>query len=480
MNSADLCFLPAVELARLIRRREVSCTELMHAHIAQIERVNPRVNAIVTLLPEQALSAARAADDAAAHGRAPGPEEAPLFGLPVAHKDLVLTKGIRTTFGSPVFRDFVPDTDALIVERLRRAGAISIGKTNTPEFGAGSQTFNPVFGPTRNPWDTSKTCGGSSGGAAVALACGMVPIADGSDLGGSLRNPASFCNIAGFRPSTGRVPAWPVVNAWYPLSVLGPMARTVRDLALQLSAIAGPDPRAPLSIEEPGSAFAKPLERDFHGVRVAWSRDLGGLPVDSRVTAALDAQRNVFEQMGIIVEESEPDLSDADEVFRALRAYNFELNYGELLKNNRAKLKDTVIWNIEEGARLTGPQLGRAEVKRTELYHRARRFMEQYAFLLAPVAQVLPFDVSQPYVTEIEGQPMQTYLDWMRSCYWITVTGLPSISIPCGFSAEGLPVGLQIVGRHHDDFGVLQLAHAFEERTQFWKARPPVLDAART
>ena len=479
MNATELCFLSAVELARMIRARQVSCMEVMLAHLGQIERVNPRVNAIITLVPEQGLSAARAADAALARGHAPEAQIAPLFGLPVAHKDLARTKGIRTTFGSPLFRDFVPDTDALVVERLKRAGAITIGKTNTPEFGAGSQTFNAMFGATRNPWDTSKTCGGSSGGAAVALACGMVPIADGSDLGGSLRNPASFCNVAGFRPSTGRVPAWPVLDAWYPLAVLGPMARTVSDLALQLQATAGPDARAPLSIEEPGSVFAKPLERDFRGVRVAWSRNLGGLPVDARVTAALAAQRDVFEQIGIVVEESEPDFSDADEVFRVLRAYNFELNYGELLRTSRAQLKDTVIWNIEQGARLSGPDVGRAQVKRTELYHRVRGFMEQYEFLLAPVAQVLPFDVSEPYVTEIEGQPMQTYLDWMKSCYFITVAGLPAISIPCGFSPEGLPVGLQIVGRHRDDFGVLQLAHAFEQRTQFWKRRPPVVTAAQ-
>jgi amidase len=244
-----------------------------------------------------------------------------------------------------------------------------------------------------------------------------------------------------------------------------------------MCAIAGPDARAPLSIQEPGTVFAKPLERDFHNVRVAWSRNLGGLPVDRRVSATLESQRHVFDQMGMTLDETEPDLSDADEVFRVLRAYNFELNYGSLLADKRDQLKDTVIWNIEEGARLTGPQIGRAEILRTELYHRVRRFMEKYEFLLAPVVQVLPFDVGQPYVTEIEGQPMQTYLDWMRSCYFITVTGLPAISIPCGFSPEGLPVGLQIVGRHGDDFGVLQLAHAFEQRTQFWRKRPPVADA---
>ncbi len=472
MTASELCFLTATELAGRIRRREASCEEVMRAHIDQIERVNPKVNAIVTFLPEQALDAARSADGALARGAAPGPEAAPLYGLPVAHKDLAVTKGIRTTFGSPVYRDFVPAVDALIVERLKAAGAITLGKTNTPELGAGSQTFHPVFGATLNPYDPTKTCGGSSGGAAVALACGMVPIADGSDLGGSLRNPASFCNVAGFRPSAGRVPAWPVFNAWNPLSVVGPMARTVRDLALQLSAIAGPDSRAPISIAEPGSVFGRPLARDFKGIRLAWSRDLGGIPVDPRVTAALQAQRHVFEALGMIVEDAQPDFTDADEVFKVLRAYHFELSYGALLQTKREQMKDTVVWNIEQGAKLTGPQVGRAELKRTELYHRVRGFMEQYAFLAAPVVQVLPFDVNQPWVTEIDGQRMETYVDWMKSCYFITVTGLPAISVPCGFSAEGLPVGLQIVGRHQDDFGVLQLAHAFEQQTGFWQMRP--------
>jgi amidase len=472
VSAQELCFLPATELAARIRNRQVSCEEVMRAHVAQVERINPKVNAIVTFLPEQALAAARSADIKLAHGDAPTPQAAPLYGLPVAHKDLAVTKGIRTTFGSPMFRDFVPDADAVIVERLKAAGAITIGKTNTPELGAGSQTFNPVFGATLNPYDPTKTCGGSSGGAAVALACGMVPIADGSDFGGSLRNPASFCNITGFRPSAGRVPAWPVPNAWFPLPVVGPMARTVRDIALQLTAIAGPDPRSPLSLAEPGSIFARPLERSFKNVRLAWSRDLGGLPVDPRVTEVLQAQRNVFEHMGMIVEDGQPDFTDADETFKVLRAHNFAASYGALLEAKRHQMKDTVIWNIEQGMRLTGPQIGRAETKRTELYHRVRRFMEQYDFLAAPVVQVLPFDVNQPWITEINGQCMETYVDWMKSCYFITVAGLPAISVPCGFSADGLPVGLQIVGRHEDDFGVLQLAHAFEQQTGFWSTRP--------
>jgi len=466
----DLCFLSATELARLIRTREVSCEEVMRAHLEQIERVNPMVNAIVTLLPERALDDARMADGAIASGKPLGP----LHGLPVAHKDLLVTKGIRTTFGSPIYQDFVPDTDAILVERLHAAGAITIGKTNTPEFGAGSQTFNPVFGATRNPWDLTKTCGGSSGGAAVALGCGMVPLADGSDFGGSLRNPASFCNIAGFRPSAGRVPSWPTVNAWFSLPVLGPMARTVEDLALMLSAIAGPDARAPISINESGSVFARALARDFRGLRVAWSRDLGGLPIDTRVTEALSSGRRVLEAIGVQVEDADPDLTDADEIFRVLRAWNFETSFGALLKTRRHQMKDTVIWNIEEGARLTGAQVGCAELKRTELYHRVRRFMEQYAFLAAPVVQVPPFDVNQPWVTEINGEKMHTYLDWMKSCYAISATGLPAVSVPCGFTRDGLPVGLQIVGRHQDDFGVLQMAYAFQQQTGLWKRRPPV------
>jgi amidase len=470
--SRELCFLTAGELARRIRARAVSCEEVMRAHLEQIERVNPKVNALVTLLPERALEGARAADRRLRSGDAPGP----LHGLPVAHKDLMPTAGIRTTFGSPIYRDHVPDQDGLLVERMRAAGAILIGKTNTPEFGAGSQTFNPVFGATRNPWDLDKTCGGSSGGAAAALAAGMLPIADGSDLGGSLRNPASFCNVVGLRPSAGRVPSWPAVNAWFSLAVLGPMARTVEDTALMLSAIAGPDPRAPLSISEPGSLFARPLGRDFRGVKVAWSADLGGLPVDPRVTEALKSGRAVLESIGLTVEDATPDLREADEVFRVLRAWNFELAYGELLRTHRALMKDTVIWNIEEGAKLTGPQVGRAEVKRSELYQRVRVFMEQYAFLAAPVVQVPPFDVSQPWVKEIDGRPLTTYLDWMKSCYHISATGLPAISVPCGFTPEGLPVGLQLVGAPRDDFGVLQLAYAFQQATGLWKRRPPAAD----
>ena len=463
--------MTATEMVQRIRAKELSCREVMEAHLTRIERVDPIVNAIVTRIPsEQALALADAADDDIMQGKDIGP----LHGLPVAHKDLVPTKDMRTTFGSPIFKDFVPENDGLIVERFKKAGAITIGKTNTPEFGAGSQTFNEVFGETLNPYDTTKTCGGSSGGAAVALACGMIPIADGSDMGGSLRNPGNFCNIVGFRPSPGRVPIWPSLVAWFPISVSGPMARTVKDAALMLSTIAGPDLRSPISISEPGSLFARSLDRDFKGVRIAWSNDLGELPVDPRVTQALESQRHVFDDLGCVVEEAQPDFTNADEIFKTWRAWSFELYFAELVKTKRELLKDTIIWNIEQGQKLTGPQLGRVEVQRTELYHRVRTFMETYEFMVCPVNQVPPFDVNQRWVKEIDGVKMDTYIDWMKSCYYITVTGLPAISVPCGFTPEGLPVGMQIVGRHNDDFGVLQLAHAFEKATGVWQKHPTV------
>ncbi len=472
MANSEICFLTATELIRCIREKKLSASEVMEAHLTQIDRVNPKVNAVVTVLPEQAMDAAKAADKALACGKNVGV----LHGLPVAHKDLVPTRGIRTTMGSPIFKDFVPERDGLIVERLKKAGAITIGKTNTPEFGAGAQTYNEVFGATLNPYDTSKTCAGSSGGAAVSLASGLQPIADGSDTGGSLRLPASFCNVVGFRTSPGRVPVWPNELGWFPISVQGPMARTVQDAALMLSAIAGPDARAPIAIVEPGNMFSRPLDRDFKDVRIAWSRDLGGLPVDSRVTQVIDGQQQVFESLGCIVEEAEPNFTDADEIFKIWRAWRFEVNYGRLLKDHRDQIKDTVIWNVEAGTELTGPKIGEAERKRTALYHRLREFMEKHEFLVLPVSQVPPFDVKQQYITEINGKIMETYIDWMKSCYYITVVGLPAISVPCGFTPEGLPIGLQIVGRHQDDFGVLQLAHAFERQTGFWKTRPSVAE----
>ncbi len=470
MDEKDLCFLPAIELARLIQTKQLSAREVMETHLAQIERVNPQVNAIVTLLPEQAMGGALAADEALARGEKTGL----LHGLPIAFKDLVETAGIRTTYGSPIYADYVPERDTLMVERVKQAGAIPIGKTNTPEFGAGSQTFNPLFGATCNPYDVTRTCGGSSGGAAVALACGMLPVADGSDLGGSLRNPANFCNVVGFRPSIGRVPKYPTNMAWSSLSVLGPMARTVGDVALLLAAMAGPDPHEPIAIREPGSRFLVPLERDFRGVKIAWSEDLGLLPVDAGVTAVINSHRATFASLGCLVEEDEPDFQGADEIFKVWRAWSFAASYGTLLATHRDQMKETVIWNIEVGLRLSAAQLAEAESKRVALYHRVREFMNEVEYLVMPVSQVRPFPLTQEYITEINGTPMETYIDWMKSCYFITVTGLPAISVPCGFTEDGLSVGLQIIGRHQNDFGVLQLAHAFEQATRFWQQAPAI------
>jgi amidase len=454
----SLCGLGAVELVGRIRAKEISARDAVGAHLTQIERVNPGLNAIVTLVADRAMECARIADEAQARGERLGP----LHGLPIAHKDLQLTNGIRTTFGSPVYKDFVPAEDALAVERLRHAGAITVGKTNTPEFGAGSQTFNPVFGATLNPHDRTRTCGGSSGGAAVALATHMLPIADGSDMGGSLRNPASFCGIVGMRPSPGRVPSWPVAAAWSTLSVDGPMARSVADVALMLSAMAGPDARSPISIDEPGSLFAQSLERDLKGTRVAWWKSLGGVPVDRLVRERVDAQRGIFESLGCLVEEAEPDFADFDAVFKTVRALAFLTGVLPRIARHRDQVKETILWEIDRGERLTAAEIAWAETKRTEVYHRMRRFMERYEFFVLPTVQVLPFSVDQPYPTEIDGVPMETYIDWMKSCYYISIVGNPAISVPCGFTPEGLPVGLQIVGRHRDDWGLLQMAHAFE------------------
>ncbi len=372
----DIVFQSAKKLARLIRTRKLSAVEVMKAHIAQIERVNPKVNAIVTFLPEQALKQAKNLDARLARAKT-GAGFGPLTGLPIAYKDLVSTKGIRTTQGSPIYRDNIPDLDSALVERLSAAGAITLGKTNTPEFGAGSQTFNAVFGATKNPFDLTKTCGGSSGGAGVAVACGMLPFADGSDLAASLRNPGNYCNVVGFRPTPGRVPNWPNANAWDNQAVLGPMARSVEDTAFLFSAMAGPDSRVPMSIVEPGTLFAKSLNRDFRKVRVAFTRDFNGLPMDPRVLRVIDAQKKVLQSLGCQVEDACPDFSGATEAFETIRAVSFAMKYGPLLKTHRKQLKDTVIWNIEQGLAVSGEQFGRADALRTQLFQRLRAFLEK-------------------------------------------------------------------------------------------------------
>ncbi|MFJ2029390.1 amidase [Streptosporangium sp. NPDC087985] len=458
-------YLTATEMLELLRTRQVSASELLEAHLNRIEEVNPRVNAIVTLVAERARQEAREADRDLARGHLRGP----LHGLPVAHKDLTDTAGIRTTYGSPLFADHVPDTDAPIVRRMREAGAITIGKTNTPEFGTGSHTVNELFGATRNPYDLSRSAGGSSGGAAAALATGMTALADGSDMGGSLRNPASFCNVVGLRPTPGRVPSPSPTAAWFTLGVPGPMARTVEDLALLMSVIAGFDAASPLSITESGAAFAGPLEEDLTGLRIAWSPDLGGLPVDvetAKVTADAPA---VLAGLGARVERVDLDLSDAEDAFRIYRAWYYALSFGDLPQDG---LGENVRWNVERGRAVTGADLARAERLRSGLYRRMTDFFGSYDFLIAPVSQVPPFPVDAPYVSEINGETLPDYLAWMRSAYWISVLHAPAASVPCGFTAGGLPVGVQIIGAPFADLRVLRLAHAFERATGHGTRRP--------
>jgi amidase len=467
----DLCFRPATELTGLLRSREISARELLDAHLDRIERLDPSVNAIVTLDAPGARAAADAADAALAAGEPVGP----LHGLPVAHKDTHATGGMRTTWGSPLHTDTVPLRDELVVARLRSAGAIRVGKTNVPEFAAGSQTFNTVFGATHNPYRHGLSAGGSSGGAAAALAAGFVPLAEGSDMGGSLRNPAAFCNVVGLRPTPGRVPTWPAAMGWSQLSVQGPMGRTVADVALQLSVLAGPDPRVPISLSDDPAGFAAPLPDSLAGLRVAWAPDLGGrVTVDPAITSVLASSAAAFAVLGATVEDDCPDLSGADDVFGTLRAWIFDTNYSDLARRHPDKVKESIRWNAEMGAKLTGADLARAEIAHTKLYERMIAFFERYDVLLAPTTQVLPFPVELEYPTEIGGVPQDNYLEWMRSCTIITPTGCPALSVPGGFTPDGLPVGLQIIGAPRADRRVLEVGHAFEQATAFGSRRPPL------
>ena len=466
----DLCFMTARDLAALIRARKLSARECMTAHLAQIRRVNPRVNAVVATLDDQkCLALADAADRRTRAGSI-----GPLHGLPIAFKDLQPAVGFPFTRGSPIYKDFMPDADSLIVERLRNAGAIPIGKTNVPEFGMGSHTYNKVHGTTYNPYDLTKSAGGSSGGAAAALATGMLPIADGSDFGGSLRNPANFNNVVGMRPSVGLVPVAPSSFPFLGFSVLGPMARTVADAALMLSVIAGSDARDPGSYPIEASTFRRNLERSFRGARVAWCLDLGGLPVDPRVRSVLEPHRETFERLGCIVEEACPDLSGADEVFLTIRNFRSASLYGPLLARHRDQMKPEAVAETEAGQRLSSADVSRAMTLHAQLLERMRRFQERYEFMIAVVNQIPPFDTTADWPKSINGVAMEGYLTWMRSAYWITTTFRPAISVPAGFTADGLPVGVQIVGRYRADLSVLQIAHAFEQTTSYGRRRPGI------
>jgi amidase len=452
-----LCLRPATELAALLHTGQVSAREVLAAHLDRIGRVNPAINAIITLLPEQAMARAAELDDAFASSGPAGP----LHGLPIAHKDLIATAGVRTTFGSPLFADFVPQDDALLVQRVRQAGAVMIGKTNVPEFGAGSHTFNPLFGATKNPYDLARTPGGSSGGAAAALAAGLLPVADGSDVGGSLRNPASFCGVVGFRPSFGRVPDPQSPADPDRLGVLGPMGRTVPDAALLLSVMAGPHAADARSLPEPGLAFAPPLA--FPGpVRIAFAPAADGqMPFEPEVVALVAAARGSFEALGEVA-DAFPDLTGARETFFTLRAKGYAAMLGSSFPADRDRIKDTVVAEVERGLALTGDDIARARAARRRIDAAVSAFFHDFDALVLPVSQVLPFPVEVEWPTQVAGQPMANYIDWMASCWTITVTGCPSISVPCGLTPAGLPVGLQIVTAPGDDLLALRLAAAFE------------------
>ena len=471
---SHLCDLPATEQAALIRAGELSARELLDASLERIEATNPQVNAIVTLDVEGAREAAAAADREHAAGRSMGP----LHGLTLAVKDLHATAGIRTTSGSPAYADHIPDADELIVERMRAAGAVIVGKTNVPEFGAGSHTFNPVFGMTRNPYALDRSAGGSSGGAAAALATGMVSLADGSDMGGSLRNPASFCNVVGHRPSPGRVPTVPVGDPWYTLGVQGPMGRTVADAALLLSVQAGPDPRAPLSLDDVDSVFTGPLPDRLDGLRIAVSPDLGGaVPVDPEVAATVEAQVGTLTRLGAEAVRDCLDFTGAEEVFRTLRGLAYLTSLGDLVEARPELVKETIHGNVEVGRRLTGTDLARATLLRAALRDRVYDFFSEYDALVLPAAQVLPFDASLEYPVRVGGIEMADYLGWMLAACLVSATECPATAVPVGFSVDGLPIGVQVVTAHRDDRGALEVAHALEQAHRAGDRRPGVIGA---
>ena len=468
----ELCFMSARELARLIREGKLSAREIMTAHLERIRRWNGKLNAIVARLDDdKCLGLADAADRQRARGEPLGS----LHGLPIAIKDTEPAVGFPFTRGSPIYRHEMPAADSVVVERLRKSGALIIGKTNVPEFAMGSHTYNKVYGTTLNPYDLTKSAGGSSGGAAVALAAGFIPIANGSDLGGSLRNPGNFNNVVGFRPSVGLIPTAPAPMPFGNLAVKGPLARSVGDVAFLLSTMAGEDDRDPACYPSDPALFTKPLERDFRNVRIAWCPDLGGLPMDAEVRSVLEKQRATFERLGCMVENVHPDLTGADDAFLTLRAWRSWSNYGSLLAEHRQEMKPEAIAEIEAGATLTAADLTRAMTMQAQIMERIRLFQQKYEFIICAVNQVPPFDAKVVWPKEIAGMKMENYIGWMKSAYWITTTACPAISVPAGFTSANLPVGIQLVGRYRRDFELLQFAHAFESATSFGKKRSRII-----
>lgn len=449
---SDLWKKTATEVVALLKAGAVSPAELLDILHARIEAVDGAVNALPTLCRERAEAAAGRAD-----------RNSVLAGLPVAIKDLAPVEGVRTTFGSPIFADNVPDHSDYVVERLEARGGVVYAKSNTPEFGAGANTFNPVFGVTRNPWDTRMSAAGSSGGAAVALATGTAWLAHGSDLGGSLRTPAGFNAVVGLRPSPGLVPSGPDLLTFQDLAVEGPMGRTVADVALMLDAMAGADPRDPRSFAPPVSSHVDALRDPPASLRIAWSPDLGVTVVDREIQAVCAEAAAGFSALGAAVEEACPDFAGAYDCFQTLRAAFFAGRAAPLLEAHRDKLKADVIWNIEKGLALTADEIGRAERERTALYHRVAAFMNKFDILACPVMQARPYPVEQTYVEEIDGRKMASYIDWIAITFSITLTGLPVVSLPCGFTEDGLPVGLQLVGRHRGEAALLAAAAQLED-----------------
>ncbi len=469
----DLCYLPAMELGRGYRRRELKPTAVVESVLERIDALTPTINALVTIDPEAVRAAAAEADRAIEDGGSLGP----LHGVPVSIKDLTPVKGLRTTYGSKQFEHHVADEDALVVERLRKAGAIILGKTNTPEFGYGGHTFNKVFGVTRNPWNPRMSAGGSTGGGGAAVAAGMGPIAEGSDLGGSLRTPAAFNGIAGLRASPGCVPSYPKVLAFDTLSVSGVMGRTVADVALAMSAIAGPDARAPSSYPLEPASFLRALDRpSLDGLKVAWTPDLNGLvPVDAEVVEAFEKGVAAFERERAKVTRASPDFSGLREAVLATRGLSMVANHADRLGEWRDQMQDGLVWNIEYGLDLKARDIARGEVLRAELFHRVRRFFEFFDLLLLPSQAVLPFPVDQNSPAEVGGKPIEHPIDWFLLPYAVSLVGSPAMSVPCGFSRDRLPVGMQIVAPWRQDAAVIRAAAAFERAAPWNEHVPPTV-----
>ena len=465
----------AIDLIAALASGELSAVSLMQSTYERIAQENRDINAICTLVPiEQSLEAAQRVDKA----RQQGQILPKLAGLPLAIKDLADTKDLLTTQGSPIHSEHIPKTDSLFVSRLRESGAIVIGKTNTPEFGAGSHTFNPLFGVTRNPYDPLKTAGGSSGGAAAALATGMVALADGSDMGGSLRNPAAFCNVVGLRPSMGRVPTLPKVKETFSrMAVEGPMARTVEDCALMLQAMAGADPRDPRSLDIAKLNPTPALSEQPKTLRLGWAPTPAGLPVEAPVSSVLSAALSDMQHLYPAIEEIDLfELQDAMAVFTVLRAAAFAEGLADVYHSDRDKMKKTVIDNIKLGLDLTSDVLNSAEKQRLNLHKALMSVFDRFDYLLLPVTQVMPFPIEVEFPTSVNNEAMTSYIDWMSSCCILSPFDVPCLSIPAGFDADGLPVGLQIVGKPGDDWGVMRLAYAFQEHTGHWQKAPPTFE----